>query len=111
MTMACELGMEAGAIAHGYRLPLYHRRIDHMTSATKIRGWDISKPKALAILAMAVVIAGFAWWVSHNAGAARAAFEQQRRNEPLGVREVGAAGWNTETSRVHRRSPADPRTT
>jgi uncharacterized protein HemX len=52
-----------------------------MTSATEIKGWDISKPRALAILAIVVVIAGFAYWVSHNAGAARSAFEQQRRNE------------------------------
>jgi hypothetical protein len=51
-----------------------------MTGMSEIESCGVSRPAALAIGAIVVVIAGFAYWVSYNAGPARAAFEQQRRN-------------------------------
>ena len=52
-----------------------------MTSMSEIESRKLSKPAALALGAIVMVFAGFAYWVSYHAGPARAALEQQRRNE------------------------------
>lgn len=79
-----------------------------MSSATEIKGRDVSKPKALAILAIVVVIAGFAYWISHNAGPARAAFEQQRRNEIAEENRAVCERWGQPAgTQTHRACIAD----
>jgi hypothetical protein len=52
-----------------------------MTGMPEAENRDVSKPAAWALGGIAVVIAGFAYWISYSAGLARIAFEEQRRNE------------------------------